>query len=685
VPVCPVCAQENPEGARFCLACGSALTPGAGAPRRDERRIVTIIFVDLVGFTARAERLDPEEVRAILTPYHERVRREIQSFGGVVEKFIGDAVMGVFGAPIAYGDDAERAVRAALVVRDAVGEIAHGDLSIRIAVNTGEAVVSLGASPALGESMVAGDVVNTASRLQGAAPVNGVVVGEETFRATRGVVDYQEAEPIVAKGKGAPVRAWVALRALAPAGERPAGDSLLVGRTRELDLLHALWERVMEDRAPHLVTIIGAAGVGKTTLAANFRRAVAADGAITAVGRCLPYRESSAYGAFATQVMHLCDVFESDAADIVLRKLQDRAAAALGTDAAEVARHLALLVGIDAGGEAAEREDLFRSTRRLLHAVASDRPSLLVFEDLHWADVSLLDLVEELAGHLRDVPLLVVALARPELLDGRPGWASGVFGHTTLSLEPLKPAEAHELAVRRLGEAARADEVTRLAEGNPLFIEQLAATMGEQAHGALPTTIRGILAARLDALPAAERSLLLDAAVAGKVFWPGALRAMTPALPDVAPLLDSLERRDLIRRESASMIEGEEQFSFKHVLIRDVAYDLLPRAERARRHGDVARFFEGATGVSAQARGALARHWRDAGENDRAVEQLVLAAEQAERGWAKDRAASLYREALELVPADDTERRSMLRRKLAVASQAVFHLGDVRRPGSQPA
>ena len=260
MPICRACGQDNPEVARFCLACGASLS--VEDPPGVERRIVTVIFVDLVGFTARAERLDPEEVQAVLTPYHERVRREIESFGGVVEKFIGDAVMGLFGAPLAHGDDAERAVRAALVVRDSVGELAGGDLQIRIAVNTGEAVVSLGARPAFGESMVAGDVVNTAARLQAAAPVNGIVVGEETYRETRSVIEYEPTEPVVAKGKEHPVEAWITVRALTEAGERPLTGSTVVGRESELSILRTFWERASSEKQPHLVSIFGSAGVG---------------------------------------------------------------------------------------------------------------------------------------------------------------------------------------------------------------------------------------------------------------------------------------------------------------------------------------------------------------------------------------------------------------------------------------
>ena len=687
MPLCTTCGQDNPDVARFCLACGAALGVDEATPQ-EERRFISVLFVDLVGFTARAERLDPEDVRAILTPYHETVRREIESFGGVVEKFVGDAVMSVFGAPTAYGDDAERAVRAALAVRDSVHELNNGDarldLQIRIAVNTGEALVSLGARPSMGESMVAGDVVNTASRLQQAAPVNGIIVGEETYASTRDAISYEAMPPVEAKGKAAVVPAWVATRALVAAGERTISGAPLVGRGRELGVLQGIWERVADERTPHLVTIVGAPGVGKTRLGIEFGRVEL--GGRSVRGRSLPYRDSSAYGAFAAQVKQFCGIFESDPIEVGQEKLRAEVTKLLGPSESDgVADHLAILLGLDREASVADRETLFFSVRVFIEAVARDRPTMLVFEDVHWADRSLLDLIELLGARLRDLPILLLALARPDLLDTRPSWGGGLPAYTALPLDQLKESEARELAAHLLGASENGERAKRAAllaetgEGNPLFIEQLAATLTETDDDSpLPTTIRGIVAARLDALPAAERAVLLDAAVGGKVFWRGALERMTDDPDGLPELLGALEGRDLIRRQTVSSIEGDQQFVFKHVLIRDVAYDLLPRARRRERHAQVAEFLQEATSETGEAAAALARHWRDAGEAERAIEHLIAVAEEAERGWAKDRAVAFYREALELLPEDDADRRNVVKRRLAIAHTAAYHAVDAR-------
>ena len=673
---CSSCAQENPDVARFCLACGKSL---AEAAQRKERRFVSVVFVDLVGFTGRAEKLDPEDVQAVLEPYRDAVRKELESFGGVVEKFIGDAIMAVFGAPTAFGDDAERAVRAALAVRD---RVAAETFQLRIAVNTGEALVQIDARPALGEAMVAGDVVNTAARLQAAAAANTVVVGEETWRATRDAIEYERADPVVAKGKSDAVPAWVALRAATLAGERRLA-STFVGRGRELAALGDIWQRVREQRTPHLVTIVADAGVGKTRLGVEFSEKIAELGGFTVRGRSLPYRDSSAYGAFASQLKQLCGIFESDAPDVAAAKLR-ATVGMLGAGAAEdVAQHLALLLGADATVTVADRETLFFSIRCFIEAVARDRPTVFVFEDLHWADDGLLDLVELLAQRLRDLPILLLVLARPELIDARPGWGGGLPAYTMLPLGPLSAEEAQQLAVERLSAQAvhalndRAPEIALTAAGNPLFIEQLSASLAEATDAdvaSLPPTIRGLLAARLDALPQAERAVLLDAAVGGKVFWRGYLERVHERDDSIGDLLGALERRDLIRRETVSAIEGEQQFTFTHVLIRDVAYDLLPRAARRERHELCALFLEETTAEFGEAGAALARHWRDAGDHGKAFGYFFRAAAEADQGWAKERAVTFYREALDLAP--DEEQRRQVRRRLALAQQARFHVED---------
>ena len=649
--------------------------------------MVSVVFVDLAGFTARSEQLDPEDVRAILTPYYERVRAELERFGGRVEKFIGDAVMGVFGAPTAFGDDHERAVRAALAVRDWAGE---DGLQVRIAVNTGEAIVELAARPHQGEALIAGDVVNTAARLQTAAPVGAVLVGQETYTSTRTSIEYRPAPPVAAKGKADPVHAWLATRAIAPAGERPLTPIPMVGRERELEVLTRIWDGVAERRRPHLVTVFGPAGIGKSRLALELSQHVASlDGRVLR-GRSAPYGASSPYSAFAQHVKQIARVFDSDDLDEAHAKLEAAVSDLVGPAEAEThAAHLAMLVGLRGEGDAADREALFFSARVLVESIASEEPTLLLFEDIHWADDSLLDLIEMLAARTRDVPLLLVALARPEMLSERPGWGGGLPAYTALPLEPLSEEAGEELAERLLerahATAGEAEAVARAAEGNPLFIEELAASLGEKSTvdaGQLPTSVRAIVAARLDALPPEERSVLVDAAVVGKVFWRGALVRMSPR-PDLSAVLGALEAKDFVRREAVSRIGGDQQFAFKHGVIREVAYQRLPRAARRARHASVTDFLEETTAGVGQSLQALAHHAREAGDVERAVVHLQAAGDQAGRGWAKERAVALYREALALVPEDDVDTRRRLRHRLAVALQALYHLPDAE--GLRPA
>ena len=699
--ICLVCGETSPLEFKFCGKCGTEFKLGS-FPQGigEERRVVTVLFADLVGFTARAEQLDPEDVRALLGSFYARLRAEIESFGGTVEKFIGDAVMAVFGAPVAHGDDPERAVRAALAIQDAIGQMNDADpdldLQVRIAVNTGEALVSLGAKTNEGEALVAGDVVNTASRLQASAPAGSIVVGEETQRSTKSIIEYRAVDPVAVKGKRAPVAAWVALSAPSAPGERTAKRVPMLGRQHELALLRGMWERTMAEGRPHVVTIFGPAGIGKSRLAGEFGELASQEGARVIKGRSVPYGGSTAYGAFAQHVKQCAKMFDSDPIPVAYEKLE-QAVARLGlAGGTETANHLAILIGLGVEGAVAERQTLFFSARQLVEVLAREQPTILVFEDIHWADSGMLDLLEMLASRVHDVPLLLLTLARPDLLSARPGWGGGLPAYTALRLEPLREEDARDLAARLLAEAGEdgaryAANFAEAAEGNPLFIEELAASLVERATqptGELPTSIRSIISARLDVLPAAERATLLDASVVGKIFWRGALATMDSSGDALSERLDSLEGRDLIRREPVSRIQGDQQFSFKHVLIRDVAYATLPRAKRRERHASVARYLEEATAESAQTAEALAHHWAEAGDEERAVHYLLAAADLAGQGWAKDHAVDLYRQALKLVPESDRERRREVLRKQAVAMQMLWHVPDAeslaRQAGASP-
>ena len=413
-----------------------------------------------------------------------------------------------------------------------------------------------------------------------------------------------------------------------------------------------------DERRPHLVTVFGPAGIGKSRLALEFaqhRRGRRRD-AHSADAR--PRTASnSPYSAFGHHVKQTAQVFDSDELDEARAKLEESITRSSGSqDGVEHARHLGILMGLGGEGDVSDRETLFFSARVFVEALAAQEPTVLLFEDIHWADASLLDLLETLATRVRDVPLLLLALARPEVLTQRPGWGGGLPAYTALPLDRLSEDHALSLAELLLGDsdqgATRAGAVALATEGNPLFIEELAASLVERSTtdvAVLPTSVRAIVAARLDALPPEERSALVDASVVGRVFWRGALACIADR-DNLSALLGALEERDLVRREAVSRIQGDQQFAFKHALIRDVAYQTLPRAARRDRHAAVARYLEESTAGVGQALEALAHHWREAGDDERAVEYLLEAAEQAGRGWAKEHALALYAEALQLVP-----------------------------------
>jgi class 3 adenylate cyclase/tetratricopeptide (TPR) repeat protein len=667
---CANCGAANAAGSRFCSSCGAPV--GDAVPAQEERKLVSVLFVDLVGSTARADKADPEDVRDVLQLYHREAKDCIEQYGGVLEKFIGDAVMAVFGAPVAHGDDAERAVRAGLRVLTGIERLnaEHGlDLEARAAVNTGEALVSV-EHARTGGALATGDVVNTASRLQNAAPPGRVVVGVETYRATRIAIRFEELEPIDAKGKADAVEAWLAVEASTGPADRPLRASPLMGRERELEVLSSVWSRAVEERRSHLVTLVGPPGIGKSRLCREIVSLVSTSGGRILRGRCLPYEEKAGYQAFSRVVHDLSGILESDTQAVARPKLEATVHELVPADeAAETLRHLLLLLGLAPDDEVSDGRLLLFAARRLVECAALAQPTVFVFEDVHWADESELDLLGYLAQHVRDAPALLVATARPELLDLHPTWGTGLVAQTMMPLEPL-PVEAAQRLASRLIEAVAATSLdpARLVEvagGNPLFLEELAASVAERGESEdLPVTVREAIAARIDAMPTQVRDALLSAAVVGKTFWRGVLEAVG-GVPDVDEALHVLEARDLVRRDSSSQLAGDVQYTFKHMLIREVAYSTVPRATRRERHAAVAHYIEDVLAGETLAT-ILAYHWREAGEPARAIPYLLAAADAARRSWAQGAVIELYTRAFDLAEDDELRRRIRLQRGLAL-------------------
>jgi len=640
---------------------------------------VTVLFADLVGFTARAEQLDPEDVRGLLAPYHAHLREELERFGGTVEKFIGDAVVALFGAPTAHEDDPERAVRAALAIRDWVTQEGN-ELQLRVAVNTGEALIALGARPSEGEGMASGDVINTAARLQSAAPVNGILVGETTYRATKEVIDYREAEPVEAKGKSEPVPAWEALEARSRLGvDMAEARAPLVGREHELHILGDALKRARSRGLLQLVTLVGVPGIGKSRLVSELFRSVEAEPDFTTwrQGRSLPYGEGVSFWALAEIVKAQAGILESDSAEEVERKLRaavEQVTAEPG-EADWMTARLGNLVGTSGDDDIVAQGESFSAWRRFLEALADRHPLVLVFEDLHWADDGLLDFVDQLVDWARETPVLVLCTARPELLERRPGWGGGKANATTISLPPLEDNETAKLFSSLLDRAVLPAETQSVllahAAGNPLYAEQYARMLGERGDGEelpLPETVQGIIAARLDGLSAEEKSLLQDASVVGKVFWLGAMASIGGVDRGQAETaLMGLERKELVQRARRSSVEGEAEYSFRHLLVRDVAYGQIPRAARVDKHCATADWVEALGRPEDQAE-MLAHHFssaleyaRASGRDDADLETrarfaLREAGDRAALLSAWPAAARFYGDAHELWPIDDPER-----------------------------
>jgi class 3 adenylate cyclase/tetratricopeptide (TPR) repeat protein len=574
VTVCPRCGHENPADGKFCSECGAALT--AAAPTTEQRKVVTVIFSDVTGSTALGERLDPESLRRVLARYFELASRVVDRHGGSVEKFIGDAVMAVFGVPHVHEDDALRAVRAAAELREALAplndelERDYGTrLSVRIGINTGEVVTGTE------ERLATGDAVNVAARLEQAAQPGEILIGAETVGLVRDAVTVEALPPLDAKGKSEAVAAYrlLSLDSEAPAFARRA-DVPMVGRERQLKMLRDAFDNVASERSCHLFTLLGPAGVGKSRLVSEFLTTI--DGATVVRGRCLSYGEGITYWPVVEVVKQIPDA----------EALVDSAA------------WKALEAVLGEGDAAATPDEIAWAFRKLLEAKAAREPLLCIFDDIQWGEETFLELIEHVADLSRGAPILLLCMARPELLDWRPTWAGGKLNATTVSLEPLSEEETDALIAGLLEGSALEEglqtRIRRAAGGNPLYLEEMLAFVGRYSNGdeiEIPPTIQALLAARLDQLDRSERHVLERGSVEGEVFHRGAVAALVEDETPVDGRLVALVRKDLVRPE-LGQLAGEDGYRFRHLLIRDAAYEALPKATRAELHERFATWLE---------------------------------------------------------------------------------------------
>jgi class 3 adenylate cyclase/tetratricopeptide (TPR) repeat protein len=548
VATCTSCGRESTGEFAFCPYCAAPFAEVSTS--REQRKVVTVVFCDVTGSTELGERLDPEALRALLHRYFERMRSIVERHGGTVEKFIGDAVMAVFGVPVLHEDDALRALRAAVEMRDALPEL---EIEGRIGVTTGEVVTGTE------ERLVTGDAVNVAARLQQAAAPGQILIGEETHRLTRDSVEVEPVELLELKGKGEPVPAYC-LRSI-HATEAPRRSAApMVGRQQELGLLAAAWEQVVSERACRLFTVLGAAGVGKSRLVAEFIASL--DEALVVRGRCLPYGEGITYWPVVEVVKELPETpLDQIAAETIQAVVGERTAVT-------------------------SSEEIAWAFRKLLETVAAESPLVCVFDDLQWGEETFLDLVDHVVVLSRGAPILLLCMARPDLLDRRPGWAGGTANAGSVLLEPLGADETETLieSLAPVDESLR-ERIREAAEGNPLFVEEMVAMVRESADDdvTVPPTIQALMAARLDQLEALERSVLQRGAVEGRVFHRGAVQALAPDEPQAVAQLTALVRKELVRPDRAQL-RGEDAFRFRHLLIRDAAYAALPKSARAGLH-----------------------------------------------------------------------------------------------------
>jgi class 3 adenylate cyclase len=651
---CANCGAALPSGAKFCPACGTSIV---ATSKGEERKLVTALFADVVGFTGLGERLDAERLKEVMDAYFGAMREEIEAEGGTVEKFIGDAVMAVFGVPIAHEDDPARALRAALRMRARLERLnqelerSHGlALEMRIGVNSGEVLAVT--EPRPGEAMVAGDAVNVAARLQQTGEPGDVLVAERVARATRGF-RFEEVAPLSLKGKGVPVRA---LRLLGE-GARPESGiaglrAPLVGRDAEMTLLDSLYDRVTQERRPNLITVFGDPGVGKSRLVAEFlQRAERRDEPpLLLSGRCLPYGDGVTYWPLAEILKGLAGVLDSDPSDLAVEKIRKLGRELLTPDVtpdpARATAALAYTVGVEdpevSLRDLAPRQvriETHGAWRSLFSALATERTVVLTIEDIHWADAAMLDLLEEVADRAQG-PLFILCPARPELTHRRPGWGGGRRNYSSISLDPLTMIEAEQLVGTFLDAgdlpSKLRSQILERAEGNPFFLEEILRHLideghlvreGDRCHAGtdateviLPDTVQGVLAARIDLLTLEEKHVLQAAAVVGRVFWAGVVRKLLDnADLDVEQILDRLEDRELVRARLVSSIGEDHEYIFKHVLTREVGYESIPRRERARAHALAAGWLEETTrGREREFAELLAHHFVEA---HRALEQ----------------------------------------------------------------
>jgi class 3 adenylate cyclase/tetratricopeptide (TPR) repeat protein len=659
----------------------------------EERRLVSVLFCDLAGFTTRSDQADPEDVRGTLMPFHEAAKREIERFGGTLDKFIGDAAMGVFGAPVAHEDDAVRAVEAGLAILDAVAEQRASRpevaLAARAAVATGEAVVRFGTGPQIGEA-VAGDVVNTASRLQSVAPEGAVVVEDVTFRALRGRGLTAHLGSVSVKGKAQPLGVWRVDEVVAAEtpGRSTSEQPPLVGRDGELAALAGVWERVIGDRSGVGVAIVADAGLGKTRLVAELQRSVAGDagGPRWLWGRCPPYGEGVTFAALEQAVREAIGATLETTDDEIHALLADATATLPGAeeDAAWIATHLGRLLGVGDAGVPVRREESFTAWIRFLVDLARAAPTVLVVEDIHWADEPLLDLLADVVAAADEVPLLVLLTARPELAERRASWRDdGVL--TWFDLRPLGGSSVAELmasvapvAVGRLDEERR-ETVLDAAGGNPLYAVEFARMLrdDEGSVTTVPDSVQAVIGSRLDTLSLEVRAVLHDAAVVGRTFWPGAIEAIQPDRPGatVAASLDVLVRRGFV----VDAADEAPAYGFSHALVREVAYSRLTRPERLRRHRATADWLAAEGSRLPDAVELAAHHRREALRLARAMDDpdldritveargAFVAAGDLARRVDLPRAVALFADALDLMPEDDPERPWLLTQATWVA------------------